>query len=92
MEIKEHSYLHDILLKSGNDSDKITITVADLKSFQEDVAYNARFAAHPYYITIDEACKFLNVKRCTLYNWLRSGRIHGKKFGRKWQVREIDIL
>lgn len=41
-----------------------------------------------------EVAEELAVTKRTVYNWLRSGKLHGKKFGGVWRVhaREVAIL
>jgi excisionase family DNA binding protein len=43
----------------------------------------------PYY-TLNEAATYLRSSRRTIEEMLLSGRLKGKKFGRKWLIRRDD--
>lgn len=93
MDFNKPSYIFGILTdNSVSREDVLSVKVADLLQFKEQCEHNGRFLSHPYYIPMDEACRFLNVSKYTLYEWLRTGKVHGRKFGRKWQIREIDLM
>ena len=39
------------------------------------------------WITVREAAVRLQVRRDTVYRWLRSGKLQGRQWGRTWRVR-----
>jgi len=43
------------------------------------------------YITPEQAAKLLQVKKNTIYKWVRSGRLAGVKIGRSVRILENDI-
>lgn len=45
----------------------------------------------PKYYTPLEVAKILQVDRRTVYEWLRSGKLKGVKFGDSWRVPESAL-
>jgi excisionase family DNA binding protein len=43
-------------------------------------------------LTAEEAAALLRVKPRTLYEWLRKGKIRGRKVGRSWRIPEEPLL
>ena len=41
-------------------------------------------------MTITEAAKLHGVSRSTIYRWLRTGKIQGRKEGRKWVLEDVE--
>lgn len=44
------------------------------------------------YRTPDEVANELRVTRRTVYEWLRTGQLHGRRAGRGWRITEEDLL
>lgn len=42
-------------------------------------------------LTPDQVAQELHLKRKTVMNWLRAGRIPGTKLGKLWRVRRSDL-
>src|SRR5580704_9391687 len=42
-------------------------------------------------LTIDEACKFLDTSKSTLYRVLGQGDLKGTKVGKQWRFRKADL-
>jgi excisionase family DNA binding protein len=45
---------------------------------------------HRYY-TPEEVAEELRVTRRTIYSWLKSGRLPGRRVGRGWRIRAEDV-
>ncbi len=43
------------------------------------------------YLTPDEVAETLRVKRKTVYEWIRNGRLAGAKLGRIWRIQRHDV-
>jgi acetyl-CoA synthetase len=43
-------------------------------------------------LTVDEAAERLKVDGETIRRWLRSGQLHGMKYGRVWRIPESALL
>jgi len=43
-------------------------------------------AAKPELLTVREVAERVGVSRRTVYEWLRSGELAGRKFGGRWRV------
>lgn len=48
-------------------------------------------SADDWLLTFDEAVAYLRVSRSTLYRVLRTGRLRGRKIGRKWLFSMADL-
>jgi len=49
-------------------------------------ARSMRFDALPDWMTVDEARKFLRLGRSTIYERIRRGEIHARRFGRQFRI------
>lgn len=45
----------------------------------------------PVYLTPDEVAERCRVVRRTVYDWLREGRLQGRRAGRKWLISDVDV-
>lgn len=43
------------------------------------------------YLTPEEAAEILKVKKTTIWNWLRTGKLKGIKTGKIWRIRRDDL-
>lgn len=43
------------------------------------------------YLTVNEAAQRLRVHRNSVYKWLRTGQIEGRRFGRVWRIAETAL-
>jgi excisionase family DNA binding protein len=43
------------------------------------------------YLTVDEVADYLQMRRETLYRWLKAGRLPGHKVGRGWRCTKEEI-
>lgn len=41
--------------------------------------------------TVEEVAELFQVHRNTIFNYLRSGRLPGRKLGRRWYIAEQDL-
>ena len=44
------------------------------------------------FLTTEEAAELLQIRVQTVLEWLRLGRIPGKKVGKAWRIREDELL
>lgn len=42
-------------------------------------------------LEIKELCELFHVERRTLYRWIKEGKLHGVKFGRKWLFDRAEV-
>lgn len=43
------------------------------------------------YLTAEQVADAIGVTRRTVYDWLRTGKLKGKKIGGKWLIKRIDL-
>lgn len=90
-DLKE-SYLWQLLEdKTATDNDTLSVTIADLRKFATECVAENLYRIRPYYITIKEAARYLNIQPQRVIQRIKAGDIRAKKLGGKWLVREIDI-
>ncbi len=41
--------------------------------------------------TLQEVEEVLSVTRRTIYNWIKSGKLHAVKVGKQWRVKKEDL-
>jgi len=41
--------------------------------------------------TLQEVEEILSVTRRTIYNWIKSGKLHAVKIGNQWRVKQEDL-
>lgn len=86
------SYLWSLLEdKTAADNDTLCVTIADLRKFASECVAENLYRIRPYYITIKEAARYLNIQPQRVIQRIKAGEIRAKKLGGKWLVREIDI-
>lgn len=86
------SYIWQLLeSRTTKDDDTLSVTIADLRKFASECVAENLYRIRPYYITIKEAARYLNIQPQRVIQRIKAGDIRAKKLGGKWLVREIDI-